>query len=317
MRELDVIAFRWQEALGACAAALRANAAVLPAAELSEHLQTLARDRHEVPGILTSLAAAVGVDPKPWLPAWPVTPRMLGLDGGERACIFDLDGVLTDSGALHAAAWAETLGPLLDSLAHTTPWTLVPFDPERDYVLYFDGRTRVEGIRLFLESRGLHLSHAAVETIARRKGELLEGRLARRGIAALADARRYLQASGYAHLGRAVVSASATALPMLEMAQLVELVDVHIDADTIRAGHLRPRPSPDVLLAACGELDVAPGEAVSLTHSGAGVAACRAAGVRAIGIAAGEDAERLRDHGAERVVPSLSGLLAPELRAAA
>jgi beta-phosphoglucomutase-like phosphatase (HAD superfamily) len=317
MRELDTIAFRWQAALDAGSAALEANTHTLPPAELSMRRQELAQDRREIAALLSSLAAALGVDPKPWLPTWPVTPHMLGLGSDARACIFDLDGVLTDSDALHAAAWAETLDPVLQSLAHSTPFALVPFDAETDYVLYFDGRTRLDGIRLFLESRGLHLPDSAVQDIARRKGELLEGRLAHRGVAALRDARRFLQAARYAHLGCAVVSASMTALPMLEVAQLVELVDVRIDAETIRVEHLRPRPSPDLLIAACDELGVEPDEAVSLTHSGPGVIACRAAGMPAIGVATGEEAERLRDYGAEHVVPSLSGLLAPELRTAA
>jgi beta-phosphoglucomutase-like phosphatase (HAD superfamily) len=317
MRELDTIAFRWQAALDAGASALEANTHTLPAAEIAKRRQALAQDRREVSALLSDLAASFGATPRPWLPAGPVTPSMLGLDAEARACIFDLDGVLTDSGALHAAAWAETLDPLLHSLAHSTPWALAPFDRETDYVLYFDGRTRLDGIRRFFESRGLRLPEETVLATARQKGELLEGRLAHRGIAALGDSRRFLQAAGYAHLGRAVVSASTTALPMLEVAQLVQLVDVSVDAGTIRTEHLHPRPAPDLLLAACDELGVAPGEAVSLTHSGAGIVACRAAGMRAIGVASGEEAERLRDYGAERVVPSLSGLLAPELRTAA
>lgn len=317
MRELDTIALRWQHALDAGSRALEANTHTIPTGELNAHRHTLAQDRRGIAAVLSSLAAALGLDPKPWLPAWPVTTRMLGLDARARACIFDLDGVLTDSGALHAAAWGETLEPLLQSLAHTTPWALAPFDPKTDYVLYFDGRTRLDGIRLFLESRGIHLPETAVDAVARRKGERVAGRLTHRGIAALPDARRFLQAAGYARLGRAVVSASTTALPMLELAELVHLVDVRVDAATIRAGHLHPRPSPDLLLAACTELGVDPSEAVSLTHSGAGIVASRAASMPAIGVASGEEAERLRDCGAEHVVPSLSGLLAPELRTAA
>ena len=138
--------------------ALDANTRMLPPTQLSRRRRALARDRREIPVSLSSLAAALGIRPSPWLPGSPITPRMLGLDSSAQACIFDLDGVLTDSGALHAAAWAETLDPLLESLAQTTPWALAPVDRTTDYLLYFDGRTRLDGIRLFLESRGLHLS---------------------------------------------------------------------------------------------------------------------------------------------------------------
>ena len=260
------------------------------------------------------------------MPPARVTLDMLGLHAPAKACIFDLEGVLTDSGALHAAAWAEALDPLLQSLSDEADLRFEPFDRGADYSLCFEGRTRLDGIRTFFETRGLHLpeggpsdpaSAATLYGVARRKGAALEHRLADRGLAALGHAHRYLLAAGYAQLGRAVVSASTTAHPMLEVAGLSQLIDVRVDADTIRAEELRPRPSPDVLLCACDELGVAPAEAVSLTHSGAGIVAARSAGIPAIGIASGAQAERLRGFGAEQVAPSLSSLLERGLRAGA
>ena len=325
-RQLDTTALRWQWALDAASSALDAGFATLPAAELSRRRQALVHERHDIAALLRQSAALVGVETEPWLPPGHVTPEMLGLHSPARACIFDLEGVLTDSGVFHALAWSEALDPLLLSLADETDRRFAPFDPDGDYRLCFDGRPRLDGIRVFLESRGLHLpegapsdppSAATVHGVARRKGELLATRLAHRSVAALTDARRYLLAAGYAHLGRAVVSASMTALPMLEVADLSQLVDVRVDAETIRSEHLRPRPHPDVLLSACTALGVAAEQAVSLTHSGAGVVACREAGIPAIGIARGVQAERLRGFGAEQVVPSLSALLDRGLRVAA
>jgi HAD superfamily hydrolase (TIGR01509 family) len=130
-----------------------------------------------------------------------------------------------------------------------------------------------------------------------------------RGVAALPGARRYLEAAGRGGLGRAVVSASASTLPMLELAELAAVVEARVDAELVRAEGLRSRPAPDLLLAACRRLGVRPEEAVTLTHSAAGVAAGHAAGLAVIGVGDEAHAELLRGFGAERVVPSLSALL--------
>ena len=150
--------------------------------------------------------------------------------------------------------------------------------------------------------------------LARRKGEALARGIRQRGVAALPGAVRYLEAAGRAGLPRAVVSASSTTLPMLEVSDLATLVETRVDADMVRAEGLRPRPAPDLLLAGCRDLGVAPEEAVTLTHSAAGVVAGHAAGLNVIVVADGADAELLRGFG-ERVVPSLDALLDARLRA--
>ena len=261
------------------------------------------------------MAALTGVKPVPWLASGPVTLRMLGLPAATEACLFDLDGVLTNSDAVHAEAWAAALEPVLLAAAHEERLHYVPFDRVADYHAFFDGRPRLEGIHLFLAGRGLRLSPASVDEIARRKGDLLEHGLHARTLAGLPGADRYLQGAGLAGLGRIVVSASQTAGPMLERAGLAHLVDGWVDAETLRSGELRSRPAPDLLLAACGELGVEPPQAVSLTHSGPGVLAAQAVGMPVIGIATGGESDTLRDYGAERVVPSLGALLEPTLRA--
>jgi beta-phosphoglucomutase-like phosphatase (HAD superfamily) len=314
-REMDTITCHWQWALDAAARALDADRYVLPAAEIGAGLKAVTAERHRTAELLDRVAALRGIEPPPWLSDGPVTPHMLGLPPGTKACLFDLDGVLADSGVLHAAAWADTLDPLILDIAHSTGRHFVPFDREADYRLYFDGRTRLEGLHLFLDGRGLRIPEGRVAGLTRKKGELLEQGLARRHVATLAGARRYLQAAGRAHIGRAVITASATALEMLELAEIAHLVEFHVDADTISANRLRSRPSPDVLLAACSALEADPEQAVALTQSGEGVAAGRNAGLEVVGVALGERAERLLAFGATRVVPSLAALLDPRLAA--
>ena len=317
-RELDTISAHWQAAFDAAGSALDADARVLGHAETSSRRQRLAADRREAAGLLRRLARARGIDPLPWLPAGPVTPSMLGLEQSVRACVFDLEGVLTDSGVLHAAAWADVFDIYLMRLAHDTGRHFIPFDRDTDYRTYLDGRLRIEGVHAFLASRGIRIvegrpdDDSFVETafgLARHKGELLDRSLRQRGLAALPGARRYLQATDYAGLGRAVVSASTSTLPMLELVGLEHLVEARLDADAMCHEGLRARPAPDLLLAACQHLGVVPEDAVALTHSGAGIVAAHTAGLAVIGIGSGSRAELLGDFGADRVVPSLSALL--------
>jgi beta-phosphoglucomutase-like phosphatase (HAD superfamily) len=144
---------------------------------------------------------------------------------------------------------------------------------------------------------------------AKRKGEALARGLSQRGVTALSGARRYLEAAGHAGLKRAVVSASTNTLPMLELASLATLLEECVDGDVIRAERLRSRPAPDLLLVACRRLGARPEEAVTFTHSAAGVAAGHAAGLGVIGVGDAAQQELLQGFGAERVVSTLSVLL--------
>jgi len=243
---------------------------------------------------------------------------MLGLPTTVGACLFDLDGVLTDSAVLHALAWGEVFDELLLRLTEKTGWQFIPFDRDADYRAYVDGRPRLEGIHTFFASRGIRLPEGRLDDtaqsdtacgLAKRKGEALERGLRRRGVTAVAGARRYLEAAARAGLPRVVISASTSTLPMLELAGLASLIDERVDAEVIATEGLRSRPAPDLLLTACRRLGVRPETAVTFTHSAAGVAAGHAAGLAVIGVGGGAQAELLRGFGAERVVRSLSVLL--------
>jgi HAD superfamily hydrolase (TIGR01509 family) len=259
-----------------------------------------------------------GVRRAPWIAQVPVTTTALGLPAKVEACVFDLDGVLTDSGVLHAWAWAETFDPFLLQLSERAGWHFIPFDRDADYRSYVDGRPRLEGVHAFLTSRGIRLAEGDpddapdVETahgLARWKSEVLTHALEVRGVAPLDGARRYLEAAGRAGLRRAVVSASTRTMPMLELAGLDTLLEAHVDAAAIADEGLRPRPAPDLLLTACKRLGVSPEATVTLTHSPAGVAAGRSAGLTIIGVGPGDHGDLLQDFGAERVVASLDALL--------
>jgi HAD superfamily hydrolase (TIGR01509 family) len=321
--ELDTVAARWQLGLDAAQRALAAAGQQLSAAELGRRQRALAEERDRTRRLLTDLAQVAGVRPAPWLSPVPVSAPMLGLPETAEACLFDLDGVLTNSAVLHASAWAEVFDRLLLRLSERTGWQFVPFDRDADYRAYIDGRPRLEGIHVFLASRGIRLPEGRPDDAAnadtayglgRRKSEALGRAMHDRGVTALPGARRYLEAAGHAGLQRAVVSASASTGPMLELAGLSTLVESSVDADVIRVEHLRARPAPDMLVAACRRLGVSPERTVTLTHSPAGVAAGRSAGVSVIGVGRGRRGELLRGFGAEHVVGSVDDLLDRRLR---
>jgi beta-phosphoglucomutase-like phosphatase (HAD superfamily) len=320
--DLEPLAAGWQRSLDAGDRALRAAAESLSPAYLGPRRRALVDERRQTAELLAGVAREQGVRPLPWLSPVPIVPRMLGLNGSFEACLFDLDGVLTDSGLLHAEAWGKVLDDFLLRLSGRTGWQFIPFDRRSDYRTYIDGRSRLEGIHAFLESRGIRLPEGRsddppeAETaygLANRKGETLARDLEHQGVTPLRGVLRYLEAAGRTGLRRAVISASASTLPMLEVAGLAPLFEARIDADVIRAEGARTPPAPDLLLAACRRLGTPPAAAVTFTHRPAGVAAGHAAGTSVIGVGEGSDEELLHGFGAERVVPSLEALLDPVL----
>jgi HAD superfamily hydrolase (TIGR01509 family) len=320
---LDRLASDWQLALDAAQGALESSDDAYEPVELQGRRGLLVEERRLTAGLLDGVARVDHVPSSPWLSPVPVTAPMLGLPLATRACIFDLDGVLTDSGRAHATAWAEVFDDFLLRHTEATGWQFIPFDRDADYRSYLDGRPRLDGIHVFLASRGIHLPEgrsddaAQADTahgLARRKEEAL-ARVLRHGVSALAGAHRYLEAAGHGGVARGVVSGSQSTAEMLELAGLSTLVDASIDAAAIQELSLRSRPAPDMLLAVCLRLGVDPAATVTFTHSADGVAAGHAAGLGVVGVGDEATLERLRGFGAERVVPSLSLLLDRRLQA--
>jgi beta-phosphoglucomutase family hydrolase len=244
---------------------------------------------------------------------------MLGLPSEIQACLFDLDGVLTQTAKVHAAAWKEMFDAYLRERAARTGEPFVPFDPAKDYDEYVDGKLRYDGVRSFLASRGISLPEGDpsdppdAETVAglgNRKNELVLGLIRRDGVDAYDGSVHYVQAVRDAGLHRAVVSASANCRQVLEAAGIEDLFEVRIDGVVAKRKHLRGKPAPDTFLAAASALDVQPSQAAVFEDALAGVAAGRAG---QFGFVVGVDrvgqAEALREHGADIVVSDLAELL--------
>ncbi|MEU6414138.1 beta-phosphoglucomutase family hydrolase [Microbispora sp. NPDC046933] len=244
---------------------------------------------------------------------------MLGLPDGVRGCLFDMDGVLTRTARIHAAAWKEMFDEYLRDRAVATGTPFVPFDETGDYERYVDGRKRLDGTRTFLRARGVDLPEGkpgdppgmpTVNGLSNRKNELVQAILDRRGVEVFEGSVRYLRAVRDAGLRRAVVSSSANTARVLAAAGLEDLFDARIDGVVARERGLAGKPAPDMFLAAAEALGLAPAEAAVFEDALAGVAAGHAGGFAlVVGVDRGHQAEALRENGADVVVTDLSELL--------
>ena len=244
---------------------------------------------------------------------------MLGLPDGVKACLFDLDGVLTDTAAVHNAAWKKTFDGYLRERAERTGEPFVEFDPGADYNSYVDGKKREDGVRSFLSSRGIELEQGDLEDapgtetvygIGNRKNELLLRRIENDGVRVYEGSRRYLTAAREAGLHCAVVSSSANTESVLAVTGLAPLIDLRVDGVTARERSLPGKPAPDTFLAAAADLGVEPDQAVVFEDALAGVAAGRAGGFAlVVGVDRVGQAAALRESGADIVVADLEELL--------
>jgi beta-phosphoglucomutase family hydrolase len=244
---------------------------------------------------------------------------MVGLPDGIKACLFDLDGVLTQTAKVHAAAWETMFNQFLEGWAARHGSTFVPFDPVKDYDEYVDGKPRYDGVQSFLASRGVELpqgtpgdppSAETIDGLGNRKNELVLKLIHERGVQPYEGSVRYVHAATDAGLRCAVVSSSTNTRDVLRAAGIDDLFDHIVDGVVADREHLKGKPAPDTYLAGARTVGVEPGEAAVFEDALAGVEAGRAGG---FGIVVGVDrvgqAGALRAHGADIVVKDLAELL--------
>jgi beta-phosphoglucomutase family hydrolase len=257
---------------------------------------------------------------------------MNGLPERIRAALFDLDGVLTPTALVHAAAWSEMFDAFLRE--RDGPG-FRPFDPVEDYAEYVDGRARADGTRTFLASRGITLPEGSsgdpadaqtVEGLSERKDEIFRRHLAQGGVAPYPGSVRYLHAVRAAGLRTAVVSASRHCAQIVAAAGIAELFDARVDGLDAARERLHGKPAPDTFLAAARRLKTIPAQAAVFEDAIAGVTAGRAgrfgwvvgvdrsgmgpwAGAAAAGSGPSRHADELREHGADIVIRDLGELV--------
>lgn len=244
---------------------------------------------------------------------------MLGLPDSIRACLFDLDGVLTQTATVHAQAWKEMFDAYLRERAARTGEPFTPFDAGDDYTRFVDGRPRLDGVRAFLASRAIELPAGGaddppdaetISALGARKNALVLDLMRERGVAAYEGSVRFVRAVRGAGMRSAVVSSSANCREVLSAAGIEDLFDARIDGLVAERRHLAGKPAPDTFLAGATALGIPPAQAAVFEDALAGVAAGRAGGFGwVVGVDRVGQADALRAHGADVVVEDLADLL--------
>ncbi|MFI0819336.1 HAD family hydrolase [Streptomyces sp. NPDC021098] len=240
----------------------------------------------------------------------------LGLPADIRACLFDLDGVLTRTAVVHAAAWKQMFD---EFLRRRDGPSYRPFDRTTDYDEYVDGRPRADGVRTFLASRGIELPEGdaddppdkdTVQGLGNRKNLLVLQKIREDGVQAYPGSVRFAEAARAAGLRTAVVSSSANCRNVLIAAGIEHLFEVRIDGVVAAERGLPGKPHPDTFLEAARDLGAAPAGAAVFEDALAGMEAGRAGRFgRVVGVDRVGQADALRAHGADIVVKDLAELL--------
>jgi beta-phosphoglucomutase family hydrolase len=244
---------------------------------------------------------------------------VLGLPNGITTCLFDLDGVLTQTAKVHAKAWKQMFDEFLKSWYDRNNEPYREFVLPDDYEQYVDGKPRRDGVRSFLESRGIDLPTGSAddspedETIyglGYRKNDLVLKLIHDEGVEPYGGSVRYAERARDAGLNRAVVSSSENAKDVLKSAGMLDLFEVVIDGLVATRDHLAGKPAPDTFLAGAKAFGVDPSQAAVFEDAEAGVAAGRAGRFGwVVGVDRTDHARALHAHGADVVVQDLSELL--------
>lgn len=246
---------------------------------------------------------------------------MFGLPEHIRACLFDLDGVLTPTALVHAAAWKELFDDVLMVHAQRTGEPFRPFDEVTDYERFVDGKARMDGTRSFLASRNILLPEGTpqdppdaqtIHALSARKDQYFTIRLRRDGVSPYPGSVRYLHAARDGGLRRAVVSSSRHCAEVMRSAGIEDLVEDRVDGVVALQEHLTGKPAPDTFLAAAQRLGVNASEAAVFEDAIAGVEAGRLGKFGyVIGVARTGSPDELLACGADVVVEDLQELLGP------
>jgi beta-phosphoglucomutase family hydrolase len=233
--------------------------------------------------------------------------------------LFDLDGVLTQTAKVHAAAWKQMFDEYLRERAKQSGQEFVPFDEVRDYDEYVDGKPRYDGVRSFLESRGIDLPQGTpddppetetIDGLGNRKNAIVLKMIHEDGVEPYDGSVLYVKAARDAGLRRAVVSSSTNCRDVLTAAGILDLFEEIIDGHTAEREHLNGKPAPDTYLAGARAVDVGPDQAAVYEDALAGVESGRAGKFGfVVGVDRAGQADALKAHGADVVVKDLSELL--------
>lgn len=235
------------------------------------------------------------------------------------AVLFDLDGVLTATARLHGACWKRMFDEFLEQRAVAAGGPFQPFDVATDYKEYVDGKLRYDGVRSFLESRGIELpmgepddppDRETICGLGNRKNELIGELLDTEGVDVYEQSVAWVRQLHREGFATAVVSASKNCERVLAAAGIADLFDFRVDGVVAAELGLPGKPAPDTFLEGARRLGVEPERAIVVEDAVSGVQAGRAGGFGlVIGVDRKGDPDALRDNGADLVVSDLGELL--------
>jgi beta-phosphoglucomutase family hydrolase len=244
---------------------------------------------------------------------------VLDLPDGITACLFDLDGVLTQTAKVHAKAWKQMFDQYLRERAERTGVPFREFALPEDYEEYVDGKPRRDGVSSFLASRGIDLPLGSAEDppsaetvygLGIRKNELVLKLIHDEGVEPYEGSVRFAERAREQGLRTAVVSSSTNCRDVLVAAGIEELFEARIDGVVAEREHLAGKPAPDTFLAGARALGMQPAQCTVFEDALAGVEAGRAGRFGwVVGVDRTGHADALRGHGADVVVKDLAELL--------
>ncbi len=239
------------------------------------------------------------------------------------AVIFHLDGVVTKTAKLHAAAWKRLFDDFLETRGRETgDERYAPFDM-RDYRRYVDGKPRYDGIKSFLDARGIPLSFGEpddapeMETVCglgNRKNQIFQKLLREKGVDVYPSTLDLIRLLRSNRIRIGIVSSSKNCAAVLEAAGITDLFDVRVDGKDSEVLQLEGKPAPDIFLEAAKQLGVSPQRAVVVEDAESGVQAGHSGHFGLIvGVDRGDNRESLLEKGADRVVRDLSEIAADDI----
>jgi len=239
------------------------------------------------------------------------------------AVIFDLDGVITDTARVHAAAWKSLFDEYLRSRADKSKEEFRPFSLDGDYRYYVDGKPRYDGVRSFLHSRGIELPFGdpsdgpQQETICglgNRKDRVFVSIVKKDGVRVFESSVRLIKQLRDQGVRCGLISSSKNCQLLLQLSGTEDLFEAKVDGVMSAALKLRGKPAPDIFLKCAQLLKVSVGRSVVVEDAIAGVQAGRNGG---FGLVIGVDraglAEKLKENGADVVVRDLSNASPPDI----
>jgi beta-phosphoglucomutase family hydrolase len=234
---------------------------------------------------------------------------MLKLPEGITALLFDLDGVITQTAKLHSAAWKQMFDDFLRERSEQTGEPFEEFTPQ-DYDRYVDGRPRIDGVRTFLDARGIEHHEELDRRLGDRKNELVLKLIREQGVEVYDSSIDFVREAREAGFKRAVVSSSANTREVLQSVGIEELFEAVVDGLVAQRQGLPGKPAPDTFLAGARELGAEPAQAAVFEDALAGVEAGRAGDFGwVVGVNRTGQAEALAERGADVVVDDLSELM--------